>query len=388
MNRCFWVAMAALLSGCASQLPTLPYKRPMQESYQPALKDLQVYTYAEERGLGVGYYQDGPSSEGVLASTLVLELLPGYLVSVLTASVSNAMARSESASLATELAKGFDRVGTERQLQAALASSLREVPWLRPQAEVKHMNDEQWLEAGRFAEPAVMTVVLDYVMSPELTHLYLIADVRVLSKELRYAGLYPRETEVWAHAAEERERAERKARREGKPPPKEAPIEARDQLYRNILVFTSAELPLAFPSNAEINKQSQAIRARYLDARGQLTNDREQLLKMNRELRALKEATSQEYLRARRAEFWVANDGAELKRVINEGVQTLAQLLARDLQDTQLPSLTPAADDHVEPMANGSRQLVRKASGVSAGQYVSVPVPLRVQPWNSIARGD
>ncbi|HEX8697641.1 MAG TPA: hypothetical protein VF815_02280 [Myxococcaceae bacterium] len=123
-------------------------------------------------------------------------------------------------------------------------------------------------------------------------------------------------------------------------------MEARDQLYRNVLVFTSAEVPLAHPSQ------------------------------------------DPEALTALRAELWLARDGAELKRAINEGVQTLAQLIARDLRDTQVPSLTRAEADHVEPVANGTRQIVRKASGVTAGQYVSQPVPLRVQPWNSVARGE
>jgi hypothetical protein len=398
MNKWLWVAVATVLSGCAA--PTIPYKRPMQESYQPAVKDLQVYTYADERGIGVGYMGAYERGRGGQPSVTIGSGDPGVdavvnlanlVVSagaVVVAAVSEEMARAESKGLATELWKGFDRAGTERQLQAALASHLREVPWLRPQTEVKSMKKDQWLEAGSFTEPAVMTVALDYVMNQELTHLYLIAHVRILSKDLQYPSVYPGEQERWAKAREERERELRRAQREGRRPSKEVPVEERDQLYRNVMIFTSAALPMAYPSNAEINEQSKAIRARYSDSRGNLTTDREQILKMNRELRAYQETVSPAALRARRAGFWVANDGAELKRALNEGVQTLAQLIARDVRDTQVPLAGSHAADHVEPVANGSRRVVRKGGGVQAGQYVSEPVPMQAQPWNSIARGE
>jgi hypothetical protein len=119
---------------------------------------------------------------------------------------------------------------------------------------------------------------------------------------------------------------------------------------------------MAYPSQAEINKQSKAIRARYSDPRGNLTTDREQILKMNRELRAYQETVSPAALRAR--------------------------LIARDVRDTQVPLIDSQAPDDVEPVANGSRRVVRKGGGVQAGQYVSEPVPMQAQPWNSIARGE
>jgi hypothetical protein len=304
MNKSLLLAAAVLLSGCAARRP-VPYKRPMQESYQQALKDLPVYTHTPENGIGVGYR--GRDS------------------------------RVKAANLAANLTKGFDPAGTERQLQEALASNLRGVPWRNPQAQVKHMSSEQRLDAAKFSEPAVMTVELDCVMSPDLAHLYLIADVRIHSKNLRYA-----------------------------------------------FKFISSEVLVTDTSEAKIA----AIRARYTDAAGRAPAERDKRAKMNYEISTTQSAELQQLLE-QRAKFWLANDSAELKRAIEEGAQALAQLIARDLQDTQVPVLKGRSDDQVELVAKGPHRIVRIGRGHLAGQYVSEPdSSRRLQRWNAVARGD
>lgn len=351
MNKSLLLAAAVILTGCAAQRP-VPYKRPMQESYQQTLKDLTVYTHAPENGIGVGYRGRG--------------------------------SRVKAANLAANLTKGFDPVGTERQLQAALASNLRSVPWISPQAEVKHMNSEQRLDTARFAEPAVLTVEFDCVMSPDLAHLYLIADIRILSKNLQYAGVYPNEAEAWASAENEYQRALKKAKRDGSKKPKNIADLMRDQLYRNIFKFISSETPITDTREAKIA----AIRARYTDAAGRETTERDRRAKMNYEIDAAQKSELQQLLE-QRAQFWLANDSAELKRALDEGGQALAQLIARDLQDTQVPELKGRSPDQVESVANGSRRIVRIGRGPLAGQYLSEPGSSRpLQRWNAVAHGD
>jgi hypothetical protein len=351
MNKSLLLAAAVLLSGCAARRP-VPYKRPMQESYQQALKDLPVYTHTPENGIGVGYR--GRDS------------------------------RVKAANLAANLTKGFDPAGTERQLQEALASNLRGVPWRSPQAQVKHMSSEQRLDAAKFSEPAVMTVELDCVMSPDLAHLYLIADVRIHSKNLRYAGVYPNEAESWANAEKEYQQALRKAKRDGTRKPEEIPDLMLEQLYRNTFKFISSEVLVTDTSEAKIA----AIRARYTDAAGRAPAERDKRAKMNYEISTTQSAELQQLLE-QRAKFWLANDSAELKRAIEEGAQALAQLIARDLQDTQVPVLKGRSDDQVELVAKGPRRIVRIGRGHLAGQYVSEPdSSRRLQRWNAVARGD
>src|SRR5688572_19508308 len=123
MNKWLLLMTAAVLSGCAAQVPTIPYKRPMQAPYQPAVKDLQVYTYVEEKGVGVGYFAKDYS--GVMAWLIGGPLLYGVVMATKDSpedKVADSPARrqssEQSAELANELAKEFDHAGTERQWEA------------------------------------------------------------------------------------------------------------------------------------------------------------------------------------------------------------------------------------------------------------------------------
>lgn len=379
MKKWLMLAAVAVLSGCANQIP---YKRPMQDVYKPVGQDVQVYTYAAKEGIGVRYFLQDSSAAGAPYGLL------GALVATAMDGIMNAGPKETSARMANMLATGFDLLETEYQLQAALASELKQVPWLRAQDKIKHAEAGQRLEADKFAEPAALLVSLNYSMSPDLAHLNLNTDVRLMAKSQQYQPLYPEEAAVLAKAETDRQAALTRQSKKKQPNPDEVPADQRSQIYRNQFTYISADFPVATRTQQEVDDKIAEIRARYKDANGKLTKDKDKISKMNREIKAAKEPEDPAALAERRAAEWLANDGARLKAAIAEGVVQVAKLLARDLQETAVPNFNAKAADDVENDANSMRRIVRKAGGYQAGQYISEPLTVRPQFWNAINYGD
>jgi len=382
MKMWFIALTLAILSGCVSQVP---YKRPMQEKYQPALQDLQIYTYADKQGVGVRYFVQDSTAAGAQFGLL------GMLVTSAIDGIANIGPRERSAKLANRLATGFDLLGIEMELQSALSRELAHVPGISMRPEIKHAQGEQKLEADMFAEPASLLVTVNYSMSPDLSHLIITSNARIFSQSMKYSPLYPKEDEELAAAEKKRQDAINQNTSKTNPrkkKPKEIPADQSGQLYRNTLTYISDALHVEGKSQSEIDAEVAAIRARYTDNNGKQTRNREQIVQMNREVKAASKPDNNNQLAERRAQKWLENDGALLKKVMAEGMGELSRLLAKDMQVTDIPQFNSKQSDLVQPIADGSRRIVIKTRGHAAGQYSSEPTAIPVQLWNQIAFGD
>ncbi len=148
--------------------------------------------------------------------------------------------------------------------------------------------------------------------------------------------------------------------------------ELKGPVYRNTFTYHSAQLPVPTLS-ADIKERLVAnIEGSYKDASGALpAADSDEGKKMAKEL---EQARDEKLTKDENAIFltreWVKDNGAMLKREVENAHAFIAKYLVQDLNSTAVPAFE--GQDQLVDTSNG-RTVRRLGAGLDAGSYVSAP---------------
>lgn len=352
MKRLLLLTAAMSLTACT----VAPYKQPLDAATAGKLREAAVYAKVDDRGFGVQYFAQDSSAAGAQYGLI------GALVTATMDAIANSGPIEIAENGATQLAPVFNHELAAGQFNESLQAQLGQAPLFGAAPAVQPLDKERKWEANAFSEPAALLTSVEYSLTQDLRSLEVVLTAMAVSKDAVQAG------------------SGSKTNR--KPGP--------GIVYRNRLEYHSAPVAaFAEKSQQEIDAEIEQIKARYSQAQA---TDRRKSSRTTAERNA---AMKKEIAKARKtapadvkAEYyvgqWLANDAALLRSELQTGLATVADLLARDLQDAAPvdPATTPVKTTVV---TDDKRIVARMNLHPFKGSLISEPVDYTRPGSNGVA---
>lgn len=335
-----WTAavLAIALAGCATSEP-FPSARPLTQTHIDAMGSTPIVVSESNAGVQKSWFFQTTQGAGAAYGLL------GVLVSAAMDAIINAGPSRRAQKAADEIA---ELVSLEA-LNASLAEHLNQqrapidaAPAGVSYSEVRVM---QRLGASDPLDDAV-EVAVSYTLSEDSSTLRIVANAAYNNVQTPYATQY---------------------QFKGAPPRSETQGPA----YRNVFTYESSQLPVPTLTPELRERLVTSIQDSARDANGNLPEQGSQEHSaMNRELEnARDDRLTKDEISIFLTREWLRDDGAMLRREIEQAHTFIAQYLLLDLNRTAVPSLS-GQDELIETLAD-QRTVRRIGSGSAAGAYVS-----------------
>jgi hypothetical protein len=345
MKRVLLLAAAMSLTACT----IAPYKKPLDATAGGKLREGAVYAKVDDRGFGVQYFAQDSSAAGAPYGLI------GALVSATMDTIANSGPLGIAQNGATKLAPVFNHEQAQTRFNESLQAQLGQAALFASAPAIQPLDAERKWEANAFAEPAALLTSVEYSLTQDLRSLEVVLTANVVSKD-----------------AAEAERAQ-KYRKPGA-----------GMVYRNRLEYRSAPLE-AFTERTqqEIDAEIEQIRAKWAKPMRDKTSAQRRTA-MNNEIAKARKPAPPEVKAEHYLSLWLANEAALLRSELQTGLATVADLLARDLQDAA--PVDPSTNPNKTPVLTADKRVVFRSNlHPYKGSLISEPVDYNRPLSNGVA---
>lgn len=325
--------LIVLLPGCVSMAP---WNRQLTAEHRLQIKQIKPYTAVDMKGFGVGYWNRDTIASDPLTATLA----------TLVDSAANRTPRQVAEESAQALASEFRPKEIEDLLSRQLREQLPNLPWLTSVQDPEPFLIQDTKLGTTLPDKTIVTAILMYEFSPDLRHLTITGDFRVLSKEARY--LNKPQDDV-----------------QGSP------------IYMNRIYYISDRaIAPGDKSGEQLALEIGNIRNDYRDRNGGLTKDPSRISEMNKRIAHAKAERPNEVVAAELTREWTANGGIKIQQALRDGVSEIVRLLIKDMNGEASPIKDGSSYSYSIVEENGKREVRRQNENFGqrlAGTLTSLP---------------